>query len=269
MGFGHRIYKVRDPRADVLKEAVAKLPETAGRLAYAVGGRAGRDRGAAQAQARPPARHQRRVLHRAAARGAGDPARGLHRAVRRRPRRRLVRPRLRAGEGRPHHPAAIELCRRAPVVGRRALIADPRQVRARVPSASNTQTIRSAPVGVKRTLKWRRQKLPSAKANSASVPSDSGRTVSVADARLGPGLGRDQLGHAVHHRPEAQRLAVGRGLHRPAVDAQPDRGAAVLGADREVDGERAWIVEIDMRHARAADRCPRAGSSGRSARAPA
>ena len=35
MGFGHRIYKVRDPRADVLKEAVAELPETAGRLAYA------------------------------------------------------------------------------------------------------------------------------------------------------------------------------------------------------------------------------------------
>jgi citrate synthase len=35
MGFGHRIYKVRDPRADVLKRAVATLPETAGRLAYA------------------------------------------------------------------------------------------------------------------------------------------------------------------------------------------------------------------------------------------
>ena len=35
MGFGHRIYTVRDPRADVLKAAVAKLPETAGRLAYA------------------------------------------------------------------------------------------------------------------------------------------------------------------------------------------------------------------------------------------
>jgi citrate synthase len=35
MGFGHRIYKVRDPRADVLKAAVARLPETAGRLAYA------------------------------------------------------------------------------------------------------------------------------------------------------------------------------------------------------------------------------------------
>src|SRR5215475_6269703 len=35
MGFGHRIYKVRDPRADVLMAAVAKLPSTAGRLAYA------------------------------------------------------------------------------------------------------------------------------------------------------------------------------------------------------------------------------------------
>ena len=35
MGFGHRIYKVRDPRADVLKNTVATLPATAGRLAFA------------------------------------------------------------------------------------------------------------------------------------------------------------------------------------------------------------------------------------------
>jgi citrate synthase len=35
MGFGHRIYKVRDPRADVLKHAVATLPATAGRLKFA------------------------------------------------------------------------------------------------------------------------------------------------------------------------------------------------------------------------------------------
>jgi len=35
MGVGHRIYKVRDPRADVLKAAVATLPSTAGRLAFA------------------------------------------------------------------------------------------------------------------------------------------------------------------------------------------------------------------------------------------
>jgi citrate synthase len=37
MGFGHRIYKVRDPRADVLKNTVASLPQTAGRIAFAAG----------------------------------------------------------------------------------------------------------------------------------------------------------------------------------------------------------------------------------------
>jgi citrate synthase len=35
MGFGHRIYRVRDPRADALKAALAHLPSTAGRLAFA------------------------------------------------------------------------------------------------------------------------------------------------------------------------------------------------------------------------------------------
>lgn len=35
MGFGHRIYRVRDPRADALKNAVRRLPRTAGRLALA------------------------------------------------------------------------------------------------------------------------------------------------------------------------------------------------------------------------------------------
>lgn len=35
MGFGHRIYRVRDPRADALKTAAAKLPQSAGRLQLA------------------------------------------------------------------------------------------------------------------------------------------------------------------------------------------------------------------------------------------
>lgn len=35
MGFGHRVYRTRDPRADVLKQIVAGLPEGAGRLALA------------------------------------------------------------------------------------------------------------------------------------------------------------------------------------------------------------------------------------------
>lgn len=35
MGFGHRVYKVRDPRADALKRAVTFLPASSGRLNYA------------------------------------------------------------------------------------------------------------------------------------------------------------------------------------------------------------------------------------------
>ncbi len=35
MGFGHRIYRVRDPRADVLRRMVQTLPASAGRLALA------------------------------------------------------------------------------------------------------------------------------------------------------------------------------------------------------------------------------------------
>jgi citrate synthase len=35
MGFGHRVYRVRDPRAEVLKRAVADLGRDAGRIAFA------------------------------------------------------------------------------------------------------------------------------------------------------------------------------------------------------------------------------------------
>src|SRR4029079_14529667 len=35
MGFGHRIYRVRDPRADVLKRAVGKLKGQDNRIAFA------------------------------------------------------------------------------------------------------------------------------------------------------------------------------------------------------------------------------------------
>jgi citrate synthase len=35
MGFGHRIYRVRDPRADALKDAVRRLGATGGRLEFA------------------------------------------------------------------------------------------------------------------------------------------------------------------------------------------------------------------------------------------
>jgi len=35
MGFGHRVYRVRDPRADALKAAISRLPGTTGRIAFA------------------------------------------------------------------------------------------------------------------------------------------------------------------------------------------------------------------------------------------
>jgi citrate synthase len=35
MGFGHRVFRIRDPRADVLRTAVASLNKDAGRLAFA------------------------------------------------------------------------------------------------------------------------------------------------------------------------------------------------------------------------------------------
>ena len=35
MGFGHRVFRIRDPRADVLRAAVASLNKDAGRLAFA------------------------------------------------------------------------------------------------------------------------------------------------------------------------------------------------------------------------------------------
>jgi citrate synthase len=35
MGFGHRVFRIRDPRADVLRAAVASLNRDAGRLAFA------------------------------------------------------------------------------------------------------------------------------------------------------------------------------------------------------------------------------------------
>ena len=126
MGFGHRIYKVRDPRADVLKAAVAKLPETAGRLAYASAVEQGAI--AALRKHKPGRRLDTNVEYYTALllEALEIPRERLHRAVRGRPHRRLVRARLRAGEGRPHHPPAVELCRRPPVLRRQRREADRR-----------------------------------------------------------------------------------------------------------------------------------------------
>ena len=59
--------------------------------------------------------------------------------------------------------------------------------------------------------------------------------------------------------PKQQRLAALVGLHRPAVDAQPDGRPAVGGADRELDGEGRAVVEIDARRCSAAGQMSSSG----------
>ncbi len=73
MGFGHRVYRVRDPRADVLPRPASASSRRGGDGAlYRSPATSRRRRCACCASASPtPPRHQRRVLHRAAAARAG------------------------------------------------------------------------------------------------------------------------------------------------------------------------------------------------------
>jgi citrate synthase len=115
MGFGHRIYRVRDPRADAVKAGARPPRRRRADPARPPGpGRSRRDRGPshpAGAQARPPAGDQPRILHRAPAGGARIAAGSLHLHLRLRPHRRLDRPRPRTAGRRPADPAAVGLCR--------------------------------------------------------------------------------------------------------------------------------------------------------------
>ena len=76
MGFGHRIYRAEDPRARVLRRTCRELRLAA--LRGRRGARAGRAGGAAGAQARPRARHQRRVLVGRGARPRGSAGGAVH-----------------------------------------------------------------------------------------------------------------------------------------------------------------------------------------------
>ena len=68
MGFGHRVYRVRDPRADVLKAAIERLVGRRRRPALCQRGRGLHPRSAAAEESEPAAGDQCRILH-------GDPAR--------------------------------------------------------------------------------------------------------------------------------------------------------------------------------------------------
>ena len=88
MGFGHRVYKTTDPRAEILRE-MAQQASTPEFFALAQRHRGVRAGGAAPAQAGPAALHERRVLlGRRAARGR-PAGRHVPAHLRRQPRRRM------------------------------------------------------------------------------------------------------------------------------------------------------------------------------------
>ena len=114
MGFGHRIYRVRDPRADALKAAVRRARH---------GGRSRRRLALAEAveaaaldmlQERKPGRPLETNVEFYTAlllEALGFPRGQLHLRLRHGPRRRLDRPCARAGAERPADPPAVALCR--------------------------------------------------------------------------------------------------------------------------------------------------------------
>ena len=78
MGFGHRVYRVRDPRADVLKDAIERFAAEGADLPFAGEVEAYIRAGIAAEESEPAAGDQCRVLHRDPARCAVDPAAGIH-----------------------------------------------------------------------------------------------------------------------------------------------------------------------------------------------
>ena len=111
MGFGHRVYRVRDPRADVLKAAIETARRRRCRPSLRRRGRSLYPRGAAAEKSRPTAGDQCRVLHRDPARRARHSAAGVYTDLRGGPRRRLDRACTGATAHGTIDPAEFVLCR--------------------------------------------------------------------------------------------------------------------------------------------------------------
>ncbi len=111
MGFGHRVYRVRDPRADVLKGAIERLAGDGTDLPFAGEVEAYIRERVADEKSGASARHQCGVLHRDPARRAENPAAGVYADLCGGPRRRLDRARPRAAARRPADPAEFGVYR--------------------------------------------------------------------------------------------------------------------------------------------------------------
>ena len=116
MGFGHRVYKVRDPRADVLAAAAERLYTRGGDMALYTLARSVEATALRLLEEYKPGRRLQTnvefytalLLH-----GLGLRRAALHADVRHQPRQRLDRPRARAAAGEPHHSAAVRVRRSA------------------------------------------------------------------------------------------------------------------------------------------------------------
>ena len=111
MGFGHRVYRVQDPRSDVVKAVVQRLNRDVGRLRYA---EAVEQAALAVLAKRKPNRSLQTNLEFYTAlllEALGLAARRVHRRVRGGARGGLDRARAGAAGGRTADPAAVGLCR--------------------------------------------------------------------------------------------------------------------------------------------------------------
>ena len=111
MGFGHRVYRVRDPRADVLKAAIERLSADGADLPFASEVESLYPRSLAEEESEPAAGDQCRVLHRDPARCAGNSAPGVHADLRGGARRGLDRACAGAAPHGTADPAEFALCR--------------------------------------------------------------------------------------------------------------------------------------------------------------
>ena len=117
MGFGHRVYKNFDPRAEILKKSAGEVLDAAGHQGSAARHRQepGADRPRGRVLRRAQALSERRLLQRHHLPRHGHPDRDVHRHVRHRAPAGLDRPVEGDGRGSEdaHQPAAPDLRRRA------------------------------------------------------------------------------------------------------------------------------------------------------------
>ena len=111
MGFGHRVYRVRDPRADVLKAAIGRLSADGADLPFASEVESYIRASLAEEEPESPAGDQCRVLHGDPARCARNSAAGVHADLRGGACRGLDRACAGTASHRTADPAEFTLCR--------------------------------------------------------------------------------------------------------------------------------------------------------------